>query len=94
MSTNISSAARPTVPAGGSDASGAATNNPDLPSSLFFQYDHSTGPSRPDLPPELFFKFDESVSRAVQDAAQQSPDPSANPAPREAKAASASRPRR
>ncbi|AMP71269.1 HrpF/NolX family T3SS translocon protein [Ralstonia solanacearum] len=80
MSTNISSAARPTVPAGGSDASGAATNNPDLPSSLFFQYDHPTGPSRPDLPPELFFKFDESVSRAVQDAAQQSPDPSANPA--------------
>lgn len=80
MSTNISSTARPTVPSGGSGAAGAATNNPDLPSSLFFQYDHPTGPSRPDLPPELFFKFDESVSRAVQDAAQQSPDPSVNPA--------------
>ncbi|CAH0446124.1 hypothetical protein LMG10661_02240 [Ralstonia syzygii subsp. syzygii] len=80
MSTNISSAARPTVPSGGSGAAEAATNNPDLPSSLFFQYDHPTWPSRPDLPPELFFKFDESVSRAVQDAAQQSPDPSVNPA--------------
>ncbi|MHA6822434.1 HrpF/NolX family T3SS translocon protein [Ralstonia pseudosolanacearum] len=79
MSTNISGAASPTLPSAGVGANGPVANNPGLPSSLFFQFDHPTGPSRPDLPPDLFFKFDESISRAVQGAAQQSPDPSAGP---------------
>ncbi|WP_231672191.1 hypothetical protein [Ralstonia pseudosolanacearum] len=61
MSTNISGAASPTLPSAGAGANGPVANNPDLPSSLFFQFDHPTGPSRPDLPPELFFKFDEST---------------------------------
>ncbi|MGC5949771.1 HrpF/NolX family T3SS translocon protein [Ralstonia pseudosolanacearum] len=79
MSTNISGAASPTLPSAGAGANGPVANPPDLPSSLLFQFDHPTGPSRPDLPPELFFKLDESIARAMQGAAQQSPDPSAGP---------------
>ncbi|MGA3944154.1 HrpF/NolX family T3SS translocon protein, partial [Ralstonia nicotianae] len=83
MSTNISSAASPTLPLAGPGVNGPAEGKSDMPGSLFFQFDHSTGSTRPDLPTDLFFSFGDSISRAVQDASNQSPEqaPAADPAP-------------
>ncbi|WP_282600430.1 HrpF/NolX family T3SS translocon protein, partial [Ralstonia pseudosolanacearum] len=87
MSTNISSAASPTLPLAGPGVNGPAEGKSDMPGSLFFQFDHPTGPSLPDLPADLFFSFGDSVSRAVQNASNQSPeqnpatDPATNPTP-------------
>lgn len=74
MSTNISSAASPTLPLAGPGVNGPAEGKSDMPGSLFFQFDHSTGSTRPDLPTDLFFSFGDSISRAVQDASNQSPE--------------------
>ncbi|MFV8606943.1 HrpF/NolX family T3SS translocon protein [Ralstonia pseudosolanacearum] len=82
MSTNISSAASPTLPLAGPGVNGPAEGKSDMPGSLFFQFDHATGSTRPDLPADLFFSLGDSISRAVQDASNQSPEqaPATDPA--------------
>ncbi|QCX51621.1 HrpF/NolX family T3SS translocon protein [Ralstonia pseudosolanacearum] len=90
MSTNISSAASPTLPLAGPGVNGPAEGKSDMPGSLFFQFDHPTGPSRPDLPSDLFFSFGDSVSRAVRNASNQSPEQAPAPAPDPAPAPSGS----